>query len=266
MCGSADTRLEMPWGEYRLLRCLSCDLVFSDRMDVPAGLYDQAYDQHAAYQGYLAQARATGNRLHVAWAWRHFLDFAHPGGQLLDIGCATGAFMRVAKVRGWTPSGIDISPAAAEVAREVTGAAVQAGTLEAGTFPASSFDAVTAWEVLEHLPRPGPFVAEVFRILRPGGVVAFSTPNWRSPWERKTRDDNRRPPFHLTFWSAAPVTRLLEQAGFVDVETREKPIAWAEEVGAAKWVYLPVAILRFALGQRANRLLVMGRKPSQRPS
>ena len=262
LCEGRDARLEAPWREYQLVRCGACDLVYSDRMDVPAALYDEAYDHHAAYQGYVEQARSSAERLHVAWAWQHFLRFARPEGRLLDVGCATGAFMQVAKSRGWSAAGIDISPAAAKAAREVTGDEVHTGTLESCRFHSGSFDGVTAWEVLEHVSRPRAFVAEVFRILRPGGVVALSTPNWRSRWERRAQDDNRRPPYHLTYWSEGPAVRLLSDAGFVNVATREKPLAWAEEVGRWKWAYLPVAIVRsVVLQQRANRLLMLGRKP-----
>jgi 2-polyprenyl-3-methyl-5-hydroxy-6-metoxy-1,4-benzoquinol methylase len=246
---------------YRLVRCGSCDLVFSDRLTVPEALYDEAYDHHAFYQEYIRQAREAQQHLHIAWAWRHFFRQAARKGRLLDIGSATGAFLIAAKARGWTPQGIDISPEAARIARETVGVDVAVGTLDVCAFPADSFDAVTGWEVLEHLPDPKPFVAEICRVLKPGGIVALSTPNWRSPWERATTHDNRRPPYHLTFWSQKPVTRLLQECGFTDVETREKPIAWSEEVGRLKWLYLPVAIIRSAcFGHRGNRLAVFGRK------
>ena len=225
-------------------------------------MYEQAYDHHASYQGYFSQAQeARRNRIHIAWAWRYFFRHAIPGGRLLDIGCATGAFLLAAKNRGWNPQGLDVSPGAAQMARDVVGVDVGVGTLESFAFPGAMFDAVTAWEVLEHVPDPKSFLKEINRVLKPGGVVALSTPNWRSPWERRTKDDNRRPPYHLTYWSAEPITRLLLDSGFTDVMTREKPIAWAEEVGRFKWVYLPIAIIRSVVfSQRGNRLFGFGRK------
>ncbi len=267
LCESSETREEMIRQKYRLLRCGVCDLVYSDRLDVPAALYDQAYDHHTFYQAYFrqAQAAASKHRTHIAWAWRYFFRHAIPrgGGRLLDIGCATGAFLMAAKNRGWNPQGLDVSPAAVQVARDVVGVDVGVGTLESFAFPGATFDAVTAWEVLEHLPDPRSFLKEINRVLRPGGVVALSTPNWRSPWERRTKDDNRRPPYHLTYWSAGPIARLLLDSGFTDVMTREKPIAWSEEVGRLKWFYLPIAIFRsVVLSQRGNRLVVFGRKPN----
>lgn len=54
--------------------------------------------------------------------------------------------------------------------------------------------AVTAWEVLENLAVPRDFLKDIYRILKPGGTVSLSTPNWQSSWERGAKDDNRRPP------------------------------------------------------------------------
>ena len=264
LCESSDAQNEMRRQNYRLVRCGACDLVYSECLDVPSALYDQAYDHHAAYQWYFRQAQELQRgRIHIAWAWRYFFRHVTPGGRLLDIGCATGAFLLAAKNRGWNTQGLDVSPAAAQVAREVVGVDVGAGTLESFAFPSATFDAVTAWEVLEHLPDAKSFLKEINRVIKPGGVVALSTPNWRSPWERKTKDDNRRPPYHLTFWSTEPIKRLLLDSGFTDVMTSEKPIAWSEEVGRFKWFYLPIAIFRSVVfSQKGNRLVVLGRKPN----
>lgn len=264
LCGSSEAREEMTRQKYRLVRCGVCDLVYSDRLHIPSALYDQCYVEHPFYQAYFRQAKeAHYCRIHIAWAWRHFFRHTIPSGaRLLDIGCATGTFLLAAKNHGWNPQGLDISQAAVEVARHVSGVEVLVGTLETCGFHGNTFDAVTAWEVLEHLADPRDFLKDIYRLLKPGGTVALSTPNWQSPWERGTKDDNRRPPYHLTFWSAGPIIRLLLDSGFTDVVTREKPIAWAEEVGRLKWIYLPIAIIRsLVFSQRGNRLVAFGRKP-----
>ena len=262
LCATAGGVAELAWRDYHLLRCAGCGLVYADRREVPPALYDQAYEDLAFYQEYFAQARQSPGRRHIAWAWRHFFRMVPGHGRILDIGCATGTFMSAARERGWEPAGVDVSPAATRVAAELTGGEVHVGTVEACRFADGTFDAVTAWEVLEHVPDPLGFVSEICRILKPGGSFALSTPNWRSPWERATTDVNRRPPFHLTYWSPEPLVRLLTQRGFEQVITREKPVAWAEEVGRLKWIYLPVAIVRSVVfDQKGNRLFALARKP-----
>jgi 2-polyprenyl-3-methyl-5-hydroxy-6-metoxy-1,4-benzoquinol methylase len=257
----------MTWQDFLMLRCRHCGLVYSNRRQVPAELYDRAYEDLPSYHGYFAQAGKRPGRRHIAWAWRHFFGLARSRGRLLDIGCATGVFLNAAQERGWVSVGIDVSPIATRVAKELaTGAEVLVGTVESCAFDDASFDAVTAWEVLEHVPDPKPFIAEILRILKPGGYLALSTPNWESPWERVTTDVNRRPPYHLTYWSPGPLTRLFTDCGFVAPITRRKPIAWGEEVGRKKWFYLPIAIMRsLVLDQKGNRLFGLARKPGPSP-
>lgn len=267
LCAAADQSLDMTWDRYRLERCANCDLVFANPLETPPELYHAAYSSPTHwYQGYYRQAKEIPKRrFHVAWAWRHFFNLVHGnGGRLLDIGCSTGAFMAAASDRGWKPEGIDVSKEAVEVAREATGAVVHTGTLQSCNFPDDTFEVVSSWEVLEHVTDPIAFAKEVYRVLKPGGYWTISTPNWRSRWERATTEVSRRPPFHVTYWNAKTLGRLLRETGFEVIATREKPFAWQEEVGARKWLYLPVALFRgFVLRQKANRLFALGRKAGQ---
>ena len=63
---------------------------------------------------------------------------------------------------------------------------------------------------------------------------------------------------YLRQWHVLCVTRWLQGEPVI----REKPIAWAEEVGRLKWIYLPIAIFRSVVfSQKGNRLFAFGRKP-----
>jgi SAM-dependent methyltransferase len=266
LCEEAEQTLDMTWKKYRLLSCVGCNLVYADPLEVPPGLYDAAYDQidtNEFYQNYYTQV--SGRKLHTAWAWRQFFDrYGRPDGsqRLLDVGCSTGGFMAVAQANGWKTAGLEVSSSAAEVARKVTESDVEIGLIEDSPYAPGSFDAVTTWEVLEHMTDPVGFARRVMQLLKPGGVWALSVPNWASRWERATVQEIRRPPYHLTYWTEAPMQRLLAGSGFQDVVTRQKPFAWSEEVGDRRFAYLPVALFRSVfLNQKANRLFAFGRKP-----
>lgn len=259
----------MKWNEFDLLCCSSCGLVFADPIEVPRSLYENVYETPGEYgnfyEGYYSEAeKVSGRKFHVAWAWRHFFRLNCRKGRLVDIGCSTGVFMVAARDRGWHTVGVEFSSRAAEIARKTTESEIFAGTIEECNFPPGSFDAVTSWEVLEHLPDPATFFRSIYRILKPGGVWALSTPNWRSRWERSTTEMTRRPPFHLTYWTPASLRKMLVSGGFTEILIREKPFAWQEEMGRMKWVCLPISLFRsFILGQKGNRLLAIARKPME---
>jgi 2-polyprenyl-3-methyl-5-hydroxy-6-metoxy-1,4-benzoquinol methylase len=75
-------------------------------------------------------------------------------GRLLDVGAATGFFVEQAREVGWDAVGVEPSEWAAAYARNELGVEVRTGTLEAMRFPDGTFDVVTLWEVIEHLPDP----------------------------------------------------------------------------------------------------------------
>jgi SAM-dependent methyltransferase len=102
------------------------------------------------------------------------------GGRLLDVGCATGEFSARMAEHGWQVQGVEPSPQAAAVARETYGLDVAESSLTQARFPDRHFDAVTLWDVLEHVPDPLAELAEIHRVLKVGGVLAISLPNLRS--------------------------------------------------------------------------------------
>ena len=107
-----------------------------------------------------------------------------PHGRLLDVGCAYGRFLEVAAEEGgYTLSGTDVSEHAAGVAAERLGdrARVQPGGLLESPFAGETFDVVTMFDVIEHIPDlPGAFAA-VREHLAPDGIFAFSVPVYDGP-------------------------------------------------------------------------------------
>ena len=211
LCGGANPILELQYKHFILVRCEVCNLVYADPLEVPPRLYEQEYvNPSLIYKAYFEQLNEIKHdKLHITWSWRKFFNLQTNKGRLLDIGCSTGAFMIAAKYRGFEPEGLDISAEVARTAHEATGLPIHIGMLQDLQFPSGSFDVVTSWEVLEHVPDPISFGKEILRILKPNGVWALSTPNWRSRWERVANDvAERRPPFHLVYWSPDPLRRL----------------------------------------------------------
>lgn len=98
-------------------------------------------------------------------------------GRLLDVGCATGIFLDGMRRLGWQVQGVEPTWSAVEYARCRFGLDVFHGRLEEAHFADASFDVITLWDVLEHVHEPRPMLAELVRLLRPGGLLVLSLPN-----------------------------------------------------------------------------------------
>ena len=111
--------------------------------------------------------------------------------------------------------GTEFSDDACRFAREKLKLTVRVGALHELNFPAASFDVVVMWHVLEHVSDPRPTVAEVSRILRPGGVFLVGVPNFGSPEARLTKAGwfHLDVPRHLSHHTPASLEAVLNAAG-----------------------------------------------------
>ena len=134
----------------------------------------------------------------------------------MDVGCATGNFMKIARENGWQVLGIEPIEKAAQLARENYQLEVITGSLSTAQLPESTFDVITMWDVLEHLPSPKQAFQKSLEILKPGGICVFSIPNLASfdryifgkywiGWD---------PPRHFHLFSAQTLQQLVAMTGF----------------------------------------------------
>jgi 2-polyprenyl-3-methyl-5-hydroxy-6-metoxy-1,4-benzoquinol methylase/spore coat polysaccharide biosynthesis predicted glycosyltransferase SpsG len=142
------------------------------------------------------------------------------GGRILDVGCAYGPFLDTAREEGFEPMGIDPSREAVEYVRSKLGIPAFEGF-----FPDISykdlggdrdFAAVTLWYVIEHLRDPRKAFMEIHRLLRPGGVLAFSTPSFSGISGRKSPLVflEKSPEDHWTIWDPRRLSQILDRFGF----------------------------------------------------
>lgn len=102
-------------------------------------------------------------------------------GHLLDVGCAGGELAALLATRGWGVHGVEAEPALVEAARA---RGVEAHSLDLDSaplpWPDGAFDAVVTAEVIEHVVDTDRLLAEIARVLRPGGALVVTTPNLAS--------------------------------------------------------------------------------------
>lgn len=103
--------------------------------------------------------------------------FSGGRGNLLDVGCAEGLFMELAREDGWDVTGTEFSPFAVKYCKEQLGLRVFLGELPDIGFPDKAFDSVTMWHVLEHTTDPVAILKEIRRVLKDDGRFLMAIPN-----------------------------------------------------------------------------------------
>ena len=139
---------------------------------------------------------------------------------LYDIGCGDGLFLKSAKGRGFSIGGLEPMDKAREQAEKKLGFKIDAEPFSSPS--AGGCDVVTAWQVIEHVERPGDLFEQVHKNLKPGGLFAVSTVNLDS-WQARLFGTNwlhLDPPRHLWVAGRTRVEDLLVRHGFTIVARR----------------------------------------------
>ncbi|MCK5574112.1 MAG: class I SAM-dependent methyltransferase, partial [Bacteroidetes bacterium] len=134
----------------------------------------------------------------------------------LDVGCGPGGLLYEARAHGWKATGLEISRWAAERGK-AQGLNIIEGTLHDAKLPDTTFDMISMFDVLEHLPHPREYVAEIHRILKPGGTLVIETPNIKGFFVRhlyRASSDMVKPRAHICLYAPETAQRLLEGSGF----------------------------------------------------
>jgi len=138
-------------------------------------------------------------------------------GALLDVGCATGLFLNEMRRYGqWRLAGIEIAPEASAYARERFHLDVFSGPIEDAPWPNGSFDVITLWDVLEHLPDPNGALRSLGRLLSKEGLLILSVPNLDSIDARIFGRywTGLDAPRHFWVFRKRDIVRLCEAAGY----------------------------------------------------
>jgi SAM-dependent methyltransferase len=272
LCAERDLALGVP-GRFTLARCEACGLLYQNprvRRDELDRMYPDDYPPHArepdrervarahsaAVRWVLAERLgyrhlATGevgwrDRLRARWRQRRVEKVYppwHGRGRLLDVGCATGRFLQQMAAVGWRVSGIELDAVAAAKARTVTPDVVIGDPADV-SLPPGSFDLITAFHVVEHLPDPAAALRRMLGWLAPHGLLIVEVPNvggWGGTlfgrfWSGLDF------PRHLVHFTPATMRALVERCGgrVVDEWHWSKP----------RWI---IRSLRFWLAERGGR-------------
>ena len=184
---------------------------------------------------------------------------------VLDVGCAFGPFMDAANDAGWQVFGTDISAEAVSYVQEklhypATCAAFPAFDA-AAEFGINEFDAVTMWYVIEHFQNLDSVLKAVSKILKKGGVFAFSTPSAGGVSGRFNTHSffQNSPADHYSLWEPNRVSSILKKYGFKIekiLSTGHHPERFPNLAGSKpnslKWAFYTAASHFFGLGEERD--------------
>jgi SAM-dependent methyltransferase len=200
-----DLALGVP-GRFHVARCNDCGLLHQNprvRLEDFARMYPPHYGPHARDPQLSRLLRRRGRivravlatrlgyrhlptedlrwheRLRAALAARKIRRAFPPwtgAGRLLDVGCASGGFLQQMATVGWEVAGVEFDPEAAAKALKVTPRVFVGDPVDA-PFAPGSFDVITAFHVLEHLPEPRRALERMLGWLAPGGLLVVEVPN-----------------------------------------------------------------------------------------
>jgi len=213
---AVETVYMIPGGKYgRHVRCQHCHLVYVSPIE-KASKISEAYSQRESVDASIireSRLRATESEVELIKKYGN-------GTHLLDVGCGEGFFLFNAAKAGYITRGIELAQDAAAYAKREFGIDVEAKPFEESRFPENHFDVITLWQVLEHVPYPRVILEEVYRILKPGGLLAMSTPDIGAVLARilgRGWWNIRR--LHINQFNAKTLMDILNRTGFKNVSS-----------------------------------------------
>lgn len=215
MCQCVNAQAFVEVAGSQILRCRTCESVFTDPSAIKLGIYVQDYFTGEYETDYsdsgLIQMSCVRFEEHLALIRR-----LTTGRRLLDVGCALGLFMEMAHEAGLEASGFDVSEYAAAECRRNLRLEVLSGDL-ATAYAGRCFDVITLFHLLEHVGDPIRYLKERIKPLMSGhGVLAIEVPNLNSLEARVAGATwvDLRPDQHAIHYTPNTLKMVLKEAGF----------------------------------------------------
>jgi len=210
-------------GAYNVVRCIDCGLMRTNPRPTPETMGFYYPDNYGPYRGTKVNPDIKNNGHSSFWRrWvKHIFRFnttrmpkLQPS-RVLEIGCASGAFLNKMSHKGWKVEGLEFSKTAAQSARSL-GFPVYTGSLETAPDPKCLFGLVVGWMVLEHLHNPVLALQKLHRWVEPRGWLVLSVPNAGSVEFKIFRDRwyALHLPNHLYHYTPDSLSKICEAGGW----------------------------------------------------
>ena len=211
-CDSVEKQQCFVVSGYDIKRCLECGTMYVDPLPTPealAAIYtsDSYYELSSDSMRRIAEENQRRLKL---------IKRAKPAGRFLDIGCAHGLLLDLAKRNGYSTFGVEPTSRNAEVA-SAKGHDVFNGWLDdfVTKIGDQRFDVITCLDVIEHIDNPKLFLTSALMLLAEDGLMVVSTPNYSGVIAKilGASDPYMTPPEHITFFTSNGISLLATSCG-----------------------------------------------------
>jgi 2-polyprenyl-3-methyl-5-hydroxy-6-metoxy-1,4-benzoquinol methylase len=196
---------------FNIVKCESCGFKFTNPRPEENNLGDyyksEDYVSHSNTKKGFINSTYQLVRKYTLLKKLQLLSSYFKTGKLLDIGCGTGEFLNICKSAKWNTLGIEPDVGARKMAVENFGLDVRE-EIEIKNIESESFDVITMWHVLEHVPQLNERIEDLKRLIKPNGIIIIAVPNCNS-LDAKIYKEN---------WAAYDVPRHLYHFTPKDVE------------------------------------------------
>ncbi|MBU1922626.1 class I SAM-dependent methyltransferase [Patescibacteria group bacterium] len=224
LCKSPLIRFVLKRDGLCIFRCIDCGVVFLGN-----DLDDREIKDLYKYYGYSAFSNYLSPITKIRY--EKLLDSFEKyrkNNTIIDVGCGAGYFMLSASNRGWQADGTEISEEAIKLAEE-KGQKVLKGDISDLDLKEKTYDVAVLMELLEHSSNPEQIIKKLSCILRPGGLVYITTPNYNSlarriaggNWGMFSKE-------HSFYFTAKGLKRILHKYGFKIKSLRTENISLIE--------------------------------------
>lgn len=241
MCNSPDATFLSQRNGYDFFTCATCKLVAMDPIPSESNLADNFYSAESGYHANVptdVSAIKKYNKKFVKII--NILVGLGAKDKVLDVGCANGEFLFLAKKSGFDTYGVEVNRRTASIAIQ-NGLKVFCGTLKQAKFEDDCFSVIYLGDVIEHVADPNALLGECKRILKKDGMLVIATPNTDCFWFSATKFFCRWfafpwsvlvPPYHVYLFSELNMKKLLEKYHFTIRKTTYQACAFRHELAS----------------------------------
>ncbi len=204
---------KVKWSGSKFVRCSCCKLIFQNPQEDRERTDSRYGDDYFRYElnnetNFFGLIKATLNDFNIE-------NLLPAGSDVLEVGCATGLFLKYMNGLGYRSVGVELCKESAEYGIKTHNVQIINNRLENIDFADKKFDFVHFSHLIEHLNDPAEFLGIIYRLMKPGAIALITTPNstglfagvYKEDW-RCIVDD------HLFLFNKSNLRLLLQSAGF----------------------------------------------------